>query len=125
MHKRSEQLIRQLQEEQLRRSRRDVPPPPWPPRDVPLIPYTALAEAPPDSPIATEWNFYRRDVERLLAEGKQGKWALIQGEQILGIWDTLEEATAAQTSLAQPVMLKQILEREPVLRIGYNRLCRS
>jgi hypothetical protein len=120
-----EELIRRLQEEERKQIRQEVPPRPWPPRDLPTIPYTALAEAPPDSPIAAEWNFYRREVGRLLAEGNQGKWVLIKGEQIVGIWDTLEEANEAQHSLAQPVVLKQILEREPVLRIGYNRLCLS
>ena len=59
---------------------------------MPTIPYTALAAAPPDSPIATEWNFYRRQVGRLLAEGNQGKWVLIKGERIVGIWDRHEEA---------------------------------
>jgi hypothetical protein len=92
---------------------------------VPTIPYTALAEAPPDSPIAVEWNFYRRQVGRPLAEGNQGKWVLIKGERIFGIWDTFEEANEAQGGLVQPVVIKQILEREPLLRIGSNRLCRS
>ena len=92
---------------------------------MPTVPCTALAEALADSPIATEWNFYRRQVGHLLAEGNQGKWVLIQGERIIGIWDTLEEANEAQGSLVQPAMLKQVLEREPLLRIGYNRLCPS
>ena len=84
-----------------------------------------IGEAPPDSPLATEWNFYRRQVGRLLAEGNQGKWVLIKGERIIGIWDTFADVNAAQGSLAQPVMIKQILDRELLLRIGYIRLCPS
>jgi hypothetical protein len=125
MQELGEEWIRRLHQEEIERIHQEVPPCPWPPRDVPMIPYTALAEAPPDSPIATEWNFYRRQVGRLLAEGNQGKWVLIKGERIVGIWDRFEDANAAQGSLAQPVMIKQILDREPLLRIGYIRLCPS
>jgi hypothetical protein len=125
MQERGEDLVRRLQEQENEQIRQGAPSPPFPPRGVATIPYTALAEAPPDSPIATEWNFYRLQVGRLLAEGHQGKWVLIQGERIIGIWDTLEEANEAQGSLVQPAMLKQVLEREPLLRIGYNRLCPS
>jgi hypothetical protein len=120
-----EELRRRLHEEEARRIHQAGSQRPQLPHDLPTIPYTALAEAPPDSPIATEWNFYRREVGPLLAAGNEGKWVLIKGEQIVGIWDTFEEANEAQVSLVQPVMLKQILQREPVLRIGYNRLCPS
>jgi hypothetical protein len=61
----------------------------------------------------------------LLAEGHEGKWLLIK--ELVGIWDT--EAQANEVRVAhfalQPVLMKQILAREPILRIGYNRLCRS
>jgi hypothetical protein len=125
MHETGDDLVGQMQERETDQISRGAPAPSFPPRGVPTIPYTALAEALPDSPIATEWNFYRRQVERLLAEGHQGKWVLIKGERIIGIWDTFAEANAAQSSLGQPVVIKQILEREPVLRIGYNGLCPS
>ena len=39
-----------------------------------------------------DWNVYRREVGRLLAEGNEGRWVLIQGEEIVGIWDTEVEA---------------------------------
>ena len=125
MQKTSEELARRLREKELEQLRQAVPSPPSLPPDLPTIPCTELAEAPPDSPLATEWNYYRREVGRLLAEGNQGKWVLIEGERIIGIWDTYEEANQARASLGRPVVLKQILEREPLLRIGYNRLCPS
>src|SRR5438105_12802389 len=40
----------------------------------PTIPSTQLPAAAPDSPLRTEWDFYRRIVGRLLAEGHEGKW---------------------------------------------------
>ena len=81
------------------------------------IHYTELPEN-NDSPIATEWNLYRREAGRLLAEGHEGRWVLLKGEQIIGIWDTEVEAraVAVERYLMQPVLIHQILTREPVLR---------
>jgi hypothetical protein len=117
-----EEMMRQLVEQE-RHSVTELPPFFLPERLT--IPYTGLAEAPPDSPIAMEWNFYRREVGRLLAEGHEGKWVLIKGEQIVGLYDNNEEAYERQQVLTQPVVIKQILKREPVLRIGYIPPCRS
>jgi hypothetical protein len=79
---------------------------------------TELPEDTSDSPIAGEWNFYRREVGRLLAEGQEGKWLLIKGERIIGIWDSeaVAHQVAVQKFLMQPVLILQILTREPVLR---------
>jgi hypothetical protein len=125
MQETGEERTRRLREKEAEQIAVGAPARPLLPPDLPTIPYTALAEAPQDSPIATEWNYYRGQVGRLLAAGNQGKWVLIKGERILGIWDSLDQATQARASVVQPVMLKQVLEREPLLRIGYNRVCRS
>jgi hypothetical protein len=53
----------------------------------PTISYTELPPARTDSPIASEWDFYRREVGRLLAEGHENRWVLIKGQEIVGIWD--------------------------------------
>src|SRR5262245_507641 len=105
------ELARRLQETEIEQIRRGVPPRPLPPRDVPTIPYTALAEAPPGSPIAAEWNFYRRIIGRLLAEGHEGKWLLIKNEEIVGIWGTEADANTVRLErfLREPVLQKQIL----------------
>ena len=97
------------------------------PPGPPTVHYMQLPDGPPNSPIATEWNFYRRIIGQLLAEGHEGKWLLIKNEEIIGIWDTQAGADAVRLErfLMQPVLMKQILAREPILRIGYNRLCRS
>ncbi len=88
------------------------------------IHYTELPEIAADSPIAAEWNLYRREVGRLLAEGHEGHWVLIKGETIIGVWGTEEAADQVrlQRFLMQPVLLKRICERERVLRGGgYDR----
>lgn len=84
-----------------------------------VIHYTELPECNPDSQIATESNFYRREVGHLLAEGHAGRWVLIKGEQVIGIWNTREEAFAIATErfLLQPVLVRQILEWEPLIRL--------
>ncbi len=117
MQESSEELLRFLVEQE-RQLIKDLPP--LPPREPSIIHYTELAEAPLDSPIATEWNCYLQQVGRLLAEGQEGKWVLIKGEQIVGIWDSFDEADEMQKALLKPVVIKQILSHELLLRIGYN-----
>jgi hypothetical protein len=80
-------------------------------------------ELPEDTgPMASESNCYRREVGRLLAEGQEGRWILIKGQEIIGIWATREEAfaEASQRYLRQQVLVKQILEWEPLLRLPFR-----
>jgi hypothetical protein len=96
--------------------------------EPPTIHFTQLPEDTTGGRTATEWNYYRREVARLLAEGHEGKWVLIKGEEIVGIWDTQGEADQIrlQRFLMQDVLLQQIRTHEPVLRgPTYLRLCRS
>ena len=58
----------------------------------PHLHYTELPEPGPNSGLAVEWNTYRREVGRLLAEGHEGKYLLIKGEEVLGIFPTKEAA---------------------------------
>jgi hypothetical protein len=98
-----------------------------PPVEPPTIHYTELPEAKPDSPLYREWEVYRREAARLLAEGNAGRHVLIKGAQIIGIWDTHNEAAAAgyQRFLGQPFLVHQIQESERVLRCVTERLCRN
>jgi len=65
-----------------------------------------------------EWNFYRGDVGRLLSEGHEGRFILIKGEEVIGIWDTQAEAEtiARQRYLLQPCLIHQIRSQEPLVR---------
>jgi hypothetical protein len=120
-----EREVARILQEQEREARKGLPSPPRP--EPPTIHYTELPDGPPNSPLRTEWDFYRRAVGRLLAEGHQGKWLLIKNEEIVGIWDTEAEANAVRVQRfpREPILMKQIRAREPILRIGYNRLCPS
>jgi hypothetical protein len=94
------------------------------PGERPTVHYTEIPEDHSASTLATEWNFYRREVGRLLGEGHEGRWLLIHGNQIIGIWDTEGEADRVrfQRFPGRPVLLKQIRVREPILRGGgYHR----
>ena len=98
-----------------------------PPVETPTIHYTELPEAKPDSPLYREWEFYRREVARLLAEGNAGRHVLIKDVQIIGIWDTHDEAAEAgyQRFPGQPFLVHPIQERERVLRCVTVRRCRN
>jgi hypothetical protein len=92
------------------------------------IHYTELPEDASESPIAREWNLYRREVGRLLAEGHEGKWLLVKGDAIIGIFDTEDEARAIalQKYLMEPCLIQQVRSREPLVRMSMRFWgCRS
>src|SRR5215472_9219852 len=96
------------------------------PKTARTIPWTELPPANPDSPLAAEWETYRREVGRLLAEGQEGKSALIKGDQIIAIYETWDKArTVGLKYLMQPHMVHPILSREPVIRGPLFRFLRS
>lgn len=82
------------------------------------ISYTELPPPARDSQLAVEWNAYRREVGRLIAEGHEGRFVLFKGEEILGIWNTREEATTEGVTRfgLQPFLIHQIRSREPLVR---------
>jgi len=45
--------------------------------------------------LRTEIRTYLRELPRLLAEGHEGKHALIKGDQVLSLWDTFDDAYQA------------------------------
>jgi hypothetical protein len=95
-----------------------------PPRELPRgVHHTELPEAKPGEPLAEEWNTYRRQIGRWLAEGLEGRHVLIKGEEIIGIYATSEEATEEgfKHYLLQPFFVHPIRTEEPYLRIrGIN-----
>ncbi len=100
---------------------------PLPAPEPATVSYTDLPEAKPGSIFFLEWNTYRREVGRLLAEGSEGKWLVIKGEVILGIFDTMQQANSAGLALIiankieRPFALRQVLAKEPILKLrGYN-----
>jgi hypothetical protein len=88
------------------------------PQTARTIPWTELPPADPNESLAAEWETYRRELGRLLAEGQEGKYALIKGNEIIGIYETWDEARriGLEKYLLQGHMVRPILSREPVIR---------
>lgn len=78
--------------------------------------YSELPAAEPGSQIAQEWDTYRREVGRLIAEGHEGRFALIKGDQIVGLFDTDEQASLAGASrfLLDSHLIQQVRTYEPL-----------
>ncbi len=88
------------------------------------IHYTELPPGRPGEALTVEWDFYRREAGRLLAEGHEGRWVLIKGEEIIGIFDTCDaardEAYRRFLIPRQPYLMHQIQTRERVLRVSWR-----
>jgi hypothetical protein len=85
--------------------------------------YTQLPEDTSNGLLAREWNAYRREVGRLLAEGHEGRHVLIKGEEIIGIFDSWDSARQAgfQRFLRELFFVHPIRTIEPLLRMrGIN-----
>lgn len=61
-------------------------------------------------PLESEIAAYRRELPNLLADGHAGRFALIRGDQLAGVWDTFDDACQAghdrfglEPFLAQPI----------------------
>jgi hypothetical protein len=97
--------------------------PPRPVGSARGIPYTQLPAAKPGEALAEEWDTYRREVGRLLADGQDGRYVLIKGQDIIGIFETFDAAhwAGAQRYLGEPFFVHPIRAEEPYLRIrGIN-----
>jgi hypothetical protein len=84
-----------------------------------------LWDLPPESPIWSEWNLFRREWPRLLAEGHEGSWVLIKGEEIIGVFATREEARGVGLRRfgLTTMLIQQILRWYKPLQQGYSRQC--
>jgi hypothetical protein len=83
------------------------------------IHFSELPPSPPDSSRDEEWETYRREVGRLIAEGHEGKSVLIKEETIIGIYDTLDQARdeGYRRFFPQGFMIHEIQTWERVYRI--------
>jgi hypothetical protein len=95
-------------------------PPTEPP---PGIHYTQLQEDTSNALLAREWNVYCRAVGRLLSEGHESQFVLIEGEEILGFFESW--GAAREVGLKrfgrEPFFVHEIRTVEPHLRLrGIN-----
>ena len=91
------------------------------------IPASELPPAEPGSRIAEEWETYRREVGRLLAEGNEGRFALIKAGRIVGLFDTCDEArgVGARLFLLDPYLIQQVRGEEPLHHHARYDPCRT
>src|SRR5205809_1077338 len=54
-----------------------------------------VPDIPEAEPFAEEWKTFKREVFRLVNDGEIGKFAVLKGEQLVGVWDTLSDAELA------------------------------
>jgi hypothetical protein len=108
-------IMAQVQRLEMERMKKELPPAE---KEPSAIHYAELPEDKGDDAPARDWNLYRREVARLLAEGHEGKWVLINGAKIIGIWNTRQEAEQVRLRdfLMQDVLLQEIRTWEPLLR---------
>jgi hypothetical protein len=85
------------------------------------VPYTEIKDLPPSSPIYRESQIYRREMPRWLAEGREGKFVLIKGDEVIGLFEKEEDALAVgrEKYLLGPFLVQQIRSREPVIRLPW------
>jgi hypothetical protein len=77
-----------------------------------------MAEPSADSPVYEEVKTFDRELPRLLAEGHEGKWALIKGPEVVGLFETFEEGhrVGLELYLNQPFIVQPVSEWQPLLR---------
>jgi hypothetical protein len=84
-----------------------------------------LPDTPAGQPFAEEWKTFKREVYRLMCHGHKGRFVLIQGEQVLSVWDTLDDAIQAGRERfgQQPFFVQEVQLYVKPIRSGYGRLC--
>ena len=90
------------------------------------IHYSELPDLKPGDPLQQAWNVYRREAGRLIAEGHEKKFVLINGDEIVGLFETWGDASQEgyRRSLHEPFLIRQVLTYEPILKVrGYNLPC--
>src|SRR5437588_6623491 len=94
----------------------------------PGVHYGELAEAAPGEVLCAEWNTYRRQIAHLLADGLEGRYVLIKGDEVIGIYESWQAAREAglKRFLQEPFFVHAIRVEEPYLRLpGINYPCPS
>jgi hypothetical protein len=79
------------------------------------IHWTEVPDPPSDHETYRDYKAYRRETPRLLAEGHEGKFVLIKGEKIVGLFVTRGEAyrAGAERYPRQEFLVQQLLTWEP------------
>jgi len=79
-------------------------------------------------PLEREIRTYYRELPRLIAEGNEGRYALVRDDQLLSIWNTLEEASTAghdrfgfERFMAQKIRSRDLEHLAPYFKVEEAR----
>jgi hypothetical protein len=124
MNSNGRELLEQLTREALERIGAE---PLEPPLERSVRREEGLPDAEPGSPIAAEWDIFRREVEWLISQGGRGRIALIKLGQPITVWDTLRDAAQAARLLygQESCLLQEIQPHLRPLRLERHRSCRA
>lgn len=69
--------------------------------------------------LAVELAAFERELPRLLAENQEGRWALLQGDEVFSVWDTFADAvqTGDERFGLTPFLVRQVLAEQRPARI--------
>lgn len=73
--------------------------------------------------LATELMTYARALPRLLAEGEAGRWVLVQGAEVVSVWDTFNDAVqSGYDRFGQtPFLVQQVLSEQRPAQTPWQR----
>jgi hypothetical protein len=85
----------------------------------------AAVPVPGDHPLAREWQTFLSSIDRLIAEGQRGRFALVKEGHPLTVWDTLRDAAQAANFLwgQEPSLVQEIQPFVRPLFRGPRRSC--
>ncbi len=88
-------------------------------------PIDQVPDIPDGEPFSQEWKAFKREVCRLVREGEKGRFALLKGNQLVNVWDTLSDAQQAGRLQfgADPFLIQEIQLYLKPMRWGYHRPC--
>jgi hypothetical protein len=72
--------------------------------------------------LAVEIATFERELPRLLTEGEAGRWAVVKGNEVVSVWDTVNDALqAAHERLGlEPFLLREVREEQRIPRVGWG-----
>jgi hypothetical protein len=90
-------------------------------------PVQLVPDLPESDPLARAWATFKRQVGPLLAAGQRGRFAVVHGDEVAGVWDTLGEAARAghERFGVAPFLVQEVQPFIRRLRWGYMRVCRD
>jgi hypothetical protein len=78
--------------------------------------------------LATEIATFARELPRLLANDEEGRWVVIHLEELIGIWDTVDDALQSgyERFPLEPFLVRQLRSEQSAAHVPGQRMsCQS